>query len=158
MYIPLFVPCKEIGNPGNVCLWHPESVIFFLQNQESWVLESGIPLTIGIWNSWCGIQNPRLSCIKIWILILIIMLYIIEWFIWYRTLFWLHQSSWTQLSCVKSVRESSLKQRVIKSSSRSIQFFLFSATFLKPHLYLVAHQLSMRSLSKEAVLKTYLGK
>ena len=47
---------------------------------------------------------------------------------------------------------------MIKSSSRSIQFFLFSATFLKPHLYLVAHQLSMRSLSKEAVLKTYLGK
>ena len=30
MYIPLFVPCKEIRNPGDVCLWHPESVIFFL--------------------------------------------------------------------------------------------------------------------------------
>ena len=32
MYILLlcFIPCKEIQNPGNVCLWNPESMRFFL--------------------------------------------------------------------------------------------------------------------------------
>ena len=56
-------PCKGresgIQNPGKFCFWNP----------ESWVLEYGIPLTIGIripsstdkdWNPVRGIRNPRM--------------------------------------------------------------------------------------------------
>ena len=51
---------RESGilNPQNVCLWNP----------KSWALESGIPLTTGVWNpsttdknqnSVPGIRNPQ---------------------------------------------------------------------------------------------------
>ena len=60
-FLYVFTPSKEFRNPWNFCLW----------NLESWALESGIPLTIGIenpsstvlesLNPVSGIQNPRLS-------------------------------------------------------------------------------------------------
>ena len=52
----IFTPCKVIRNPGNSCLWTP----------ESWALKSGIqleeskiPLTIGIRNPVLEIRSPE---------------------------------------------------------------------------------------------------
>ena len=78
-------PASRVGafnpdspNPGNVCLWNPESRALESAKQ---LKESGILLTIGIqnpsftyrdWNPvprirnpWRGIQNPRLSWIPL---------------------------------------------------------------------------------------------
>ena len=77
-----------LRNPRNFRLWNPETGKICLWNPESWALESGIqlkesriPLTIeiqnpsstdknwnpvpGIRNPSCGIQNPRLSRIRL---------------------------------------------------------------------------------------------
>ena len=53
--------------------WNPEisptesgiQTVFFLWNQESWSLESRIPLKIGNRNPVSGIQNPILSCMEV---------------------------------------------------------------------------------------------
>ena len=52
--------CNGLRNPenfclwnpecGKICLWNPEPGRFYLWNLDSWVLESGIPLSIGIRN------------------------------------------------------------------------------------------------------------
>ena len=71
-----FTPCKGTRKPEKFSLWNPESRVLESAIQ---LMESGIPLTIGIqnpsstdkdwnpvpgiWNPQRGIQNPRLSWI-----------------------------------------------------------------------------------------------
>ena len=71
-----FCSNKFTRKPGKFCLWHPESRVLESGIQ---LMESGIPLTIGIqnpsstdkdwnpvpgiWNPQRGIQNPSLSWI-----------------------------------------------------------------------------------------------
>ena len=55
---------REFGfrNPGNVCLWNPESgkilLLEYKKNLESWVLECGIQLKESGIPLMIGIQNP----------------------------------------------------------------------------------------------------
>ena len=59
----------HLVNRGNLCLWNPEAWALELGIQ---LMESGIPLTIGVCNPVlgirnprCGIHNPRLSWIPL---------------------------------------------------------------------------------------------
>ena len=127
-------------NPGNVCLWNP----------ESWVLESGIqlkvsgiPLTIGIqnpsstdkyWNPVSGIQNPRLS----WILLLgathtvnfidtIPFLLLLRWILFYHNR---HPTSRWSVTSLRGPGQRNFNAVSHKPTHAPIQFNLFPSALV----------------------------